>query len=277
MDFILEKSDTLSVFEALCRRVQQEKGENIGKVIRLRSDHGREFENISFANFCDEEGIAHEFSAPITPQQNGIVERKNQTLQEMARVMLLAKDTPSHFWAEAINTACHIHNRVTLRSGTSVTLYEIWRGRKPNVKYFHVFGSTCYILVDREPRRKLDPKSDEGIFLGYSRNSRAFRVFNKWTRTMMESINVVVDDENSEQLNDEEDILPTPNVRQDVTDNVCNIDSDGESNFGPDEEVTSTSEPKTPSRRIQKNHPVQNVIGDINDGVQTRRKAPEHY
>ena len=164
--------------------------------------------------------------------------------------MLLAKDTPPHFWTEAMNTACHIHNRVTLRPGTSVTLYEIWRGRKPNVKYFHVFRSTCYILADREPRRKLDPKSDEGIFLGYSRNSRAFRVFNKQTRTMMESINVVVDDDSSEQLNDEEDILPTPSVRQDVTDNVCNIDSDEESNLGPGKEVTSTTELKTPSRRV---------------------------
>ena len=134
--------------------------------------------------FCNSEGIAHEFSAPITPQQNGIVERKNRTLQEMARVMMLAQNIPTYFWAEALNTACHIHNRVTLRPGMSLTLYEIWRGRKPNVKYFHVFGSTCYILVDREPRRKLDPRSDEGIFLGYSRNSRAYRVFNKWTKTL---------------------------------------------------------------------------------------------
>jgi hypothetical protein len=75
-----------------------------------------------------------------------VVERKNRTLQESARVMLHAKHLPYHFWAEAMNTACHIHNRVTLRTGTTTTLYELWKGRKPTVKYFHVFGSKCYIL-----------------------------------------------------------------------------------------------------------------------------------
>src|SRR6266487_4893133 len=76
-------------------------------------------------------------------------------------------------------------------------LNELWKGRKPTVKYFHIFGSKCYILADREPRRKLDPKSEEGIFLGYSTNSRAFRVFNSRTNTVMESINVVVEDTHS--------------------------------------------------------------------------------
>ena len=88
--------------------------------------------------------------------------------------MIHAKKLPLYFWAEAMNTACYVHNRVTLRKGTPSTLYELWKGRKPNVKYFHVFGSKCYILKDREQRRKMDPKSDEGIFLGYSTNSRAF-------------------------------------------------------------------------------------------------------
>ena len=198
---------------------------------------------MSFAKFCTEEGIAHEFSAPITPQQNGIVERKNRTLREMARVMMLAKDIPPHFWAEALNTACHIHNRVTIRPGTSSTHYEIWRGRKPNVKYFHVFGSVCYILADRDPRRKFDPKSDEGIFLGYSRNSRAYRVFNKRTKTIMESINVVINDDDHDATNspnDEDEVFPSnpgtdadnpldhistgnPNVRTDADDKVSDI------------------------------------------------------
>ena len=100
---------------------------------------------MTFTNFCIEEGIAHEFSAPITPQQNGIVERKNRTLQEMTRVMMLANDIPLHFWAEALNTACHIHNRVTIRPGTNVTHYEIWRGRKPNVKCFHACLWLCVL------------------------------------------------------------------------------------------------------------------------------------
>lgn len=83
-------------------------------------------------------------------------------------------------------------------------LYEIWKGRKPTVNYFHVFGSKYYILVDHEQRRKMDPKSDEGIFLGYSINNRAYRVFNSKTKVMMESINVVVDDRG---LQKEADVL----------------------------------------------------------------------
>jgi len=162
VNFIREKSDTFDVFKELCTQLQREKGFGI---VRIRSDHGTEFENAKFDEYCLDEGIKHEFSSPITPRQNGVVERKNRTLQESARVMLHAKHLPHHFWAEAMNTACHIHNRVTLRSGTATTLYELWKGRKRTVKYFHVLGSKCYILSDRDYRRKMDPKSDEGIFL----------------------------------------------------------------------------------------------------------------
>lgn len=108
--------------------------------------------------------------------------------------MLHAKHLPYHFWAEAMNTACHVHNKVTLRTSTTTTLYEIWEGRKPIVKYFHVFGSKCYILADREHRRKMDPKSDEDIFHGYSAKIRAYELFNSRTKVIMESINVVIDD-----------------------------------------------------------------------------------
>ena len=178
MNFIRVKSDAFDVFKELCIQIQREKGSN---VVRIRSDHGREFENSKFDDFCDAEGIKHEYSSPITPQQNGIVERKNRTIQESARVMLHAKNVPYHFWAEAMNTACYVHNRVTLRKGTTSTLYELWKDRKPTVKHFHIFGSECFILADREPRRKLDPKSEKGFFLGYSTNSRAYRVYNTKT------------------------------------------------------------------------------------------------
>ena len=195
VEFLRDKSETFQVFKALCFRLQKEKARDIGKVIRIRSDHGREFENNVFAEFCEDNGISHEFSAPITPQQNGIVERKNRSLQEMARVMLHTTNIPLKFWAEAFNTACYILNCVSLHAGTSTTCYEIWKGRKLNIKYFRVFGSPCYVLNDREQRSKLDAKSDEGVFLGYSTTSRAFRVYNKRTRSIMESINVVINDD----------------------------------------------------------------------------------
>ena len=90
----------------------------------MRSDHGGEFENSEFENFCEENGLKHEFSAPRTPQQNGVVERKNRTLQECARTLLNSSGLPKHFWAEAVATACYVLNRVSIRpvSYTHLTL-----------------------------------------------------------------------------------------------------------------------------------------------------------
>ena len=118
-----------------------EKGCKIEKRVLIRSDHGREFKIAIFAEFCNKNGITHEFSTPKTRQQNGIVERKNRTLEEMTRVMLNARGVPKKFWAEAINTACYTINRVYLRPGTNMTPYEIWKRRKPNLKHFHAFNS----------------------------------------------------------------------------------------------------------------------------------------
>ena len=112
----------------------------------------------------------------------------------MARVMLLNKQIPQNFWGEAMNTSCHIGNRIFFRVGTNKTAYEIWNGKKPRVKYFRMFGSKWYILNDRENLGKFYAKSDEGIFLGYSTTSQAYRVFNKRTKIVMKSINVKIDD-----------------------------------------------------------------------------------
>ena len=105
----------------------------------------------------------------------------------MARVMLLNKQIPQKFWGEAVNTSCHIGNRIFFRAGTKKTAYEIWNGKKPKVKYFRVFGCKCCILNDWENLGKFNAKSDEAIFLGYSTTSQAYRVYNKRTKTVMES------------------------------------------------------------------------------------------
>lgn len=100
MNFIKEKSDVFEVFKDLCQRLQREKQSGI---VRIRSGHGKEFKNRKNFKFCSTEGIGHEFSSPIIPHQNGVVERKNRTLQESYRVMLHAKHLPYQFWDEAMN------------------------------------------------------------------------------------------------------------------------------------------------------------------------------
>ena len=116
--FIRENSDTFESFKNLCLKLKNEKNCNIGRIIRIRSDRGKEFKNSIFSDFCDKFGISYEFSSPKTLQQNSVVERKNHTLQEMARVMLKSKKMSKGFWFEVVNTTCHTINRVYFRLGT---------------------------------------------------------------------------------------------------------------------------------------------------------------
>ena len=127
----------------LCKKLQVKKGTVIA---RIKSDHRREFENTKLATFCNDQGTHQEFSSPKTPQQNGIVERKNRVVQEMARVMLHNKKMSKSFCGEAVNTACHTLNQVYFKPDSKQTPYELWRGKKPVVKYFKIFDSDCYIL-----------------------------------------------------------------------------------------------------------------------------------
>ncbi|KAL1224827.1 Retrovirus-related Pol polyprotein from transposon TNT 1-94 [Cardamine amara subsp. amara] len=170
-----EKSETLESFRILALQLENEKW----GIKSIRSDHGGEFQNELFELFCNSHGITHQYSAPRTQEQNGVVERKNRTLQEMTRAMMHGNDVAKHFWAEAVNTACYIINMVYVRKGTNMTPYELWEGKTPTLSYFHTFGCTCYILNDKDQLGKFDAKSDEGIFLGYSGSSTASRVFNK--------------------------------------------------------------------------------------------------
>ena len=125
------------------------------------------------------------------------MEKKNRTLQEMDHVMLNSKKLSQGLWAKAINMACHTINYVYLLLGTKMTPYEIWKGKKPNVGYFHIFGSTCYILNDHENLGKFDSKSNVGVFLGYFNNSRTYHVYDMRTQTIMKSANIVVDNFNA--------------------------------------------------------------------------------
>ena len=113
-------------------------------------------------------GIRRQLSTPKTPQQNGVVERKNRTVQEMARTMLNESKVGDRFWREAIHTSVYIQNRCMLRPNEDKTPYEMWFGRKATVKYFKVFGSICYIKRIDQNLGKIDDRADEGIFLGYS-------------------------------------------------------------------------------------------------------------
>jgi transposase InsO family protein len=121
------------VLNKFLRRAQNEFD---AKVKKIRSDNDTEFKNTQVEDFLDEEGIKHEFSAPYTPQQNGVTERKNRTLIEMARTMLDEYKTSDQFWVDAFNTTCHATNRLYLYKLLKKTSYELLTDNKPNVSYF---------------------------------------------------------------------------------------------------------------------------------------------
>ncbi|GJV75437.1 retrovirus-related pol polyprotein from transposon TNT 1-94 [Tanacetum coccineum] len=190
--FLKNKTEAFDQFEIFSKKIQNQLGCTI---VSIRTDHGREFDNeVQFGEFCNANGITHNFSAPRTPQSNGVVERKNRTLQEMSRTMLNEQSLPQKFWCNAVDTSTYILNRILIRAILGKTPYEILRGRKPTLDYFRVFGSKCFILNTKDYLTKFDPKSYEGVFLGYSQNSKAYIILNKHTRKIKESLNVTFDE-----------------------------------------------------------------------------------
>ncbi|GJV92915.1 putative ribonuclease H-like domain-containing protein, partial [Tanacetum coccineum] len=161
------------------------------KVKVIRCDNETEFKNKVMNQFCEMKGIKREFSIARTPQQNGVAKRKNRTLIEVARTMLADLKLPTTFWAEAVNTACYVQNRVLVIKPHNKTPYELFLGRKPALSFMRPFESP----VTLDHLGKFDGKADEGFFVGYSTNSKAFRVFNSRTRIVEENLHVKFSEE----------------------------------------------------------------------------------
>ncbi|WVZ71265.1 hypothetical protein U9M48_019873 [Paspalum notatum var. saurae] len=190
--FLEDKTEVAHVFSKFAKRAQNEFNTSI---VKIRSDNGREFDNTNIEEYCDEVGIKHEFSATYTPQQNGVVERKNRTLITLARSILDEYGTSEKFWAETINTACYASNRLYPHRLLNNTPYELLNGRKPNISYFRVFGCKCYIYKKQQHLGKLQRCCDIGFLLGYSSKSKAHCIFNNATG-MVEEMNKKDDEGN---------------------------------------------------------------------------------
>ena len=159
------KDEAFKKFKSFKALVENESGH---KIKCLRSDRGGEFTSNEFFDFYEEHGIRREFSTARTPQQNGVVERMNRTVQQMARAMLDESGTLATFWGEAAHAAVVILNKTNVRVNSTQTPHELWNGKTPSVKHFKIFGSKCYIKNTDEQLGKLEPRADEGILLGYS-------------------------------------------------------------------------------------------------------------
>ncbi|KAH9680653.1 Integrase catalytic domain-containing protein [Citrus sinensis] len=266
--FLANKDDAIDAFRIFYKKVQNEKCYSISCI---RSDHGGEFENHAFENFCNDFGIEHQFSTPRTPQQNGVVERKNRSIQEMARTMLNENSLPKYFWAEAVNAACYVLNRVLIRPNLNKTPYELWKDRKPNIGYFKVFGCKCFVLNTKDNLGKFDPKSDVGIFLGYSNSSKAYRVYNKRTLVVEESMHVTFDESNPSST---EKVVVDDNAEEEASNDNQEDAPRGiqeehhEETNAKQNEGTSQTLPK--EWRYVSSHPKDVILGDLSRGVTTR-------
>ncbi|GJR33808.1 retrovirus-related pol polyprotein from transposon TNT 1-94 [Tanacetum coccineum] len=231
--FLEDKTEAFDQFEIFSKKIQNQLECTI---VSIRTYHSREFDNeVQFGELCNANGITHNFSAPRTPQSNGVVERKNRTLQEMSRTMLNKQSLPQKFWCNAVDTSTYILNRILIKAILGKTPYELLRGRKPTLDYFRVFGSKCFILNTKDYLKKFDPKSYEDIFLGYSQNSKAYIILNKHTRKVKESLNVTFDETPppsktsplvDDDLDEEETIkvIEKKNLEDDIVDETLEID-----------------------------------------------------
>jgi hypothetical protein len=292
-----------ATFKSFVKKCQNEFETSIKKV---RGDNGIEFKNTRIDELCDDFRIGHQFSAKYTPQSNGLIERKNRTLIDMARSMLSEYNVSQSFWAEAINTASYYINRLYCHPMKEKTPYELLNGRKPNIGYSRVFGCKCYILKKGTRLGKFDKKCDEGFLVGYSTTSKVYRVWNLASGTLKEVHDVEFDETNGSQnenvnhddvrgtqltnamknmdignirprqVQDDEDdqVIVLSNSSEDVDENQASSSSQVQDQ----QEASTSSQPSANNvpilqpTSIARDHPLDSIIGDISRGIQTRSK-----
>jgi hypothetical protein len=159
----------------------------------LRTDNGGEFTAAEFASYCADEGVQRHYSAPYSPQQNDVVERRNQTVVGMARALLKQRGMPAVFWGEAVVTAVYILNRSPTKALNGMTPYEAWHGRKPTVSHLRVFGCLAF-TKELAHIGKLDDRSTPGVFIGYAEGSKAYHILDPGTQRVRTARDVVFDE-----------------------------------------------------------------------------------
>lgn len=222
---IKKKSDVFNEFVNFKNLVENQCS---SKIKILRSDNGTEYVNNQFLKFLKQHGIVHQKTCPYTPEQNGVAERMNRTLVERMRCMLFDAELGEHFWAETSVTAAYLINRVPCR-GSLRTPEEIWSNKKPTLKHLRVFGCKAMVHIPKEKRKKLEKKSVDGILVGYSTESKAYRIYNPRTKDVITSRDVIFF-ENEKLKVSQNNNLYFPILVDDVVENA-NVDIISEENL----------------------------------------------
>lgn len=199
-----KKSDSLKMFKQYHKYAQVHTGLAVGKVNfiartsksfekvkSLRTDNGGEYISNAFKDYLLQNGISHQLTVAYTPQQNGVAERMNRTLIDLVRSMLHTAGIAKSFWAEALETAVYIRNRVSSRSlPKDKTPHHLWKKAIPDLAHLRIFGSKCYYTIPKKKIKKLDPRAHLGIFVGYSTQSKGYKIWDPNSRKMIVSRDV---------------------------------------------------------------------------------------
>lgn len=185
---IKNKSDVFDKFKEYKAMVENQLNLSIKK---LRTDNGREYLSNEFKSFLTKNGISHQTSTPYTPQQNGLAERMNRTLLERARCMLLNAKLQKQYWAEAVSTAAYITNRCPTRALAFQSPEEIWTGKRPDITHLKIFGCEAMVHKPKEKVKKLDSKATKMVFIGYSEQTKGYRLFDPKIRKVCISRDVI--------------------------------------------------------------------------------------
>ena len=160
------------------------------KIKILRSDNGGEYTSTAFKQHLASHGIIQQTSCPYTPQQNGVAERKNRHLMEVARSMMFHTNVPKRFWGDAVVTATYLINRTPTRVLFDATPYEVLNKSRPSIDHLRVFGCVCFVLIPGELRNKLEAKSTKAMFIGYSTHQKGYKCYVPETRRVLVSRDV---------------------------------------------------------------------------------------
>ena len=172
--FLRSKDEALNAFKNFRSFVEKNSEQ---KIRVFRTDRGGEFMSNDFKRYCEEAGITRHYTAPYTPQQNGIVERRNRTVVEMARSCLKEMSLPSKLWGEAVRHAVYLLNKLPTRALSGKTPYEVWYKKKPDVSYVRVFGCLSHMKVPSSRTMKLDDRSKQVINLGKETGTKDYRLY----------------------------------------------------------------------------------------------------
>ncbi|GKE27732.1 retrovirus-related pol polyprotein from transposon TNT 1-94, partial [Tanacetum coccineum] len=277
VNFLRSKDETPEFVINFLKQIQV----GLNKKVRyIRTDNGTEFVNQVMSKYYEGVGIFHQKYVPRTPQQNGFIERRNRTLVEAVRTMLIFSKALMFMWAEVIATACYTQNRSLIHTRHNKTPYELVHDKKLDLTFLRVFGALCYPINDSEDLAKLQAKADIRIFVGYAPSRKGFKVYNKRTRRIMETIHVTFDELHQTMAHVRingptvEDTPITQDALHPLFNPVAGEPSSAQSSSGDVSlaEPNQVTQPPYHLKKWSKDHPLDNIVGNPSLLVSTKKQ-----